>query len=68
MWSWQITVVAVVSQCPQFQCLTENVSLIAPVKRVEIRTLLDWFPEIHLRLSMHYYPNGAFPSESSILP
>ena len=21
--------------------------------------LLDWFPEIHLRLSMHYCPNGA---------
>ena len=36
MWSWHIPVVAVVSQCPQFQCLTENVSLIAPVKRVEI--------------------------------
>ena len=24
--------------------------------------LLDWFPEIHLRLSMHYCPNGVFPS------
>ena len=27
--------------------------------------LLDWFPEIHLRLSMHYCPNGAFPSAGS---
>ena len=23
--------------------------------------LLDCFPEIHLHLSMHYCPNGAFP-------
>ena len=23
--------------------------------------LLDWFPEIHLCLSMHYCPNGARP-------
>ena len=27
--------------------------------------LLDWFQEIHLRLSMHYCPNGAFPSAGS---
>ena len=27
--------------------------------------LLDWFPEIHLSLSMHYCPNGAFPSAGS---
>ena len=27
--------------------------------------LLDWFPEIHLRLSIHYCPNGAFPSAGS---
>ena len=27
--------------------------------------LLDWFPEIHLRLSMHYCPNGAFPFAGS---
>ena len=25
-----------------------------------IMALLDWFPEIHLRLSMHYCPTGAF--------
>ena len=24
--------------------------------------LLDWFLEIYLRLSIHYCPNGAFPS------
>ena len=27
--------------------------------------LLGWFPEIHLRLSMHYCPNGAIPSAGS---
>ena len=27
--------------------------------------LLDWFPEIHLLLSMHYCPNGACPSAGS---
>ena len=32
----------------------------------KIMALLDWFPEIHLRLSIHYCPNGAFPSSSSI--
>ena len=31
----------------------------------KIMTLLDWFPEIHLRLSMHYCPNGAIPSAGS---
>ncbi len=28
----------------------------------KIMALLDCFPEIHLRLSMHYCPSGAFPS------
>ena len=28
--------------------------------------LLDLFQEIHLCLSMHYCPNGAFPSALSI--
>ena len=27
--------------------------------------LLYCFPEIHLRQSMHYCPNGAFPSAGS---
>ena len=42
-WSWQIPVVAFLSQCAHFQQLTAKVSLITPVKRVEI-----------LRLSTHY--------------
>ena len=35
-WSWQIHVVAFLSQCAQFQCLTANVSGIMPAKKVEI--------------------------------
>ena len=31
----------------------------------KIMALLYCFPEIHLRLSMHYCPNGAFPSAGS---
>ena len=27
--------------------------------------LLDWFPEIHLCLSIHYCLSGAFPSAGS---
>ena len=34
-WSWQIPVVAILSQCFQFQWLTAKVSLITPAKRVE---------------------------------
>ena len=34
-WSWQFNVAALISQSLQFQCLTANVSLIPPVKRVE---------------------------------
>ena len=41
--SWQIHVVALISQCPHLKYLTMNVLLIAPVKKVEI-----------LRLSTHY--------------
>ena len=35
-WSWQIHVVALISQRPNLQYLTTNVLLIAPAKRVEI--------------------------------
>ena len=35
-WSWQISVVAILSQRPHLQYLTANVSLITPAKRVEI--------------------------------
>ena len=35
-WSWQIHVAAQVLQCAQFQWFTAKVSLITPVKRVEI--------------------------------
>ena len=34
-WSWQIHVVALISQRPHLQYLTTNVFLIAPAKRVE---------------------------------
>ena len=34
-WSWQIHVVALISQHPHLQYLTTNVFLIAPAKRVE---------------------------------
>ena len=34
-WSWQIHVVALISQCPHLLYLTTNVFLIAPAKRVE---------------------------------
>ena len=64
-WSWQILVVALISQYPHLQYLTTIVFLIEPAKRVEIRSLLDWFPENHLCPSMHYCPTGAFPSAGS---
>ena len=35
-WSWQIHVVALILQRPHLQCLTTNVFLIAPAKKVEI--------------------------------
>ena len=34
-WSWQMPFAALISQCSQFQWLTANVPLVAPVKRVE---------------------------------
>ena len=34
-WSWQIPVVAIISQLPNLQYLTTNVFLIAPARRVE---------------------------------
>ena len=34
----------------------------------KIMALLDWFPDIHLCLSMPFCPSGACPSASSILP
>ena len=38
-WSWQIHVVALISQRPHLQYLTANMSGIAPAKRVEILRL-----------------------------
>ena len=43
--SWQIHVVALISQYPHLQYLTSNVFLIAPAKRVEILRLST--PPVH---------------------
>ena len=44
-WSWQIHVVALISQLPHLQYLTANVFRIAPAKRVEILHLST--PPVH---------------------
>ena len=44
-WSWQIHVVAFLSQCSQFQWLTAFVALIPPAKRVKILHLST--PPVH---------------------
>ena len=50
-WSWQIHVVALISQRPHLQYLTMNMLLIAPVKKVEILHLST--PPVHATCPRH---------------
>ena len=58
-WSWQIHVVASISQRPYFQYLTANVFLIAPVKRVEILYLSTLYGHACFSLRLSLWQDSA---------
>ena len=53
-WSWQIHVVALISQRSHLQCLTTNVSLIPPAKRVEILRLSTPYGNVGIIVACPY--------------
>ena len=66
MWSWQIPVVAQVLQCAQFQCLTANVSGLAPAKRVKILHLSTQVSLRHVPVTGPRSRNDVFSYETAV--
>ena len=65
-WSWQIPVVALISQRPHLQYITTNVFLIAPVKRVEILHLST--PLVHAGVAAACPCGRTLRSWSDVFP
>ena len=65
-WSWQIHVVALISQCPHLQYLTANVSGITPVKKVVILHLST--PPVHAGVAAACPCDRTLRSWSDVFP